>query len=49
MVLDIYYLNANDISWTPSFLKMDYLWFNLVGCGLVIFIGLFVQGFMKKK
>ncbi|MFT7343616.1 MAG: SSS family solute:Na+ symporter [Lentimonas sp.] len=49
MVLGIYYLNANDISWTPSFLKMGYLWFNLVGCGLVIFIGLFVQGFMKKK
>jgi SSS family solute:Na+ symporter len=49
MVLGIYYLNANDISWTPSFLKMGYLWFNLVGCGLVIFIGLFVQGVMKKK
>jgi len=47
-VVYIHYLNENAIA--PSFLTMGYLWYNIVGCGLVVLFGLMLElGFGKKK
>jgi len=47
-VVYIHYLNEQQIA--PSFLTMGYLWYNMVGCGLVVLFGLLLQlGFGKKK
>ncbi|MCL4855858.1 MAG: sodium:solute symporter, partial [Flavobacteriales bacterium] len=47
-VVYIHYLNENAIA--PSFLTMGFLWYNIVGCGLVVLFGLLLQlGFGKKK
>jgi SSS family solute:Na+ symporter len=47
-VVYIHYLNENAIA--PSFLTMGYLWYNIVGCGLVVLFGLVLEfGFGKKK
>lgn len=47
-VVYIHYLNEQQIA--PSFLTMGYLWYNMVGCGLVVLFGLVLEfGFGKKK
>jgi solute:Na+ symporter, SSS family len=40
-VLFIHYLNANEMG--PSWLMMGYLWYNLIGCGLVVLFGIIWQ------
>lgn len=40
-VLFIHYLNVNEIG--PSWLMMGYLWYNLIGCGLVVLFGIIWQ------
>jgi SSS family solute:Na+ symporter len=47
LVIGIHYLNANDIA--PTYLKMGYLGYNVVGCLLVILFGFMLQIVMKKK
>lgn len=46
-VIAIHYLNANNIA--PRYLEMSYLWYNVVGCVLVILFGLIIQMFLKQK
>jgi Na+/proline symporter len=46
-VVAIHYMNANDVG--PDFLKMGYLWYNVVGCGLVILFGFVVQGIIPRR
>lgn len=47
-VVYIHHLNEKAIA--PSFLTMGYLWYNMVGCGLVVLFGLVLEfGFGKKK
>lgn len=47
-VVYIHYLNEQQIA--PSFLTMGFLWYNIVGCGLVVLFGLLLQlGLGKKK
>ena len=46
-VIGIHYLNANEIA--PVWLKMSYLWYNVVGCILVILFGYLFQLMMKKN
>lgn len=46
-VIYIHYANAGGDP--PIFLKMSYLWYNVVGCILVILFGLVIQLFTKKK
>lgn len=47
-VVYIHYLNENAIA--PPFLTMGFLWYNIVGCGLVVLFGLLLQlGLGKKK
>lgn len=46
-VIGIYYLNENDLA--PEFLRMGYLWFNVVGCGLVVIFGYLFQLLLPKK
>lgn len=47
-VVYIHYLNANQLA--PNFLTMGYLWYNVVGCFLVVLFGYFLQlGFGNKK
>lgn len=47
-VVYIHYLNEKAIA--PSFLTMGYLWYNMVGCGLVVLFGLVLEfGLGKKK
>ena len=45
-VIGVHYLNANEIA--PVWLKMSYLWYNVVGCILVILFGYIIQLTMKK-
>jgi SSS family solute:Na+ symporter len=45
-VIGVHYLNANEIA--PVWLKMSYLWYNVVGCILVILFGYIIQMMMKK-
>ena len=45
-VIYIHYLNANEIA--PEWLTMGYLWYNIVGCGLVILFGFIIQGVSRK-
>lgn len=40
-VLFIHYLNVNEMG--PSWLMMGYLWYNLIGCGLVVLFGIIWQ------
>jgi len=40
-VLFVHYLNITEIG--PSWLMMGYLWYNLIGCGLVVIFGLIWQ------
>ena len=47
IVLWLFYLNENEVG--PEWLQMGYLWFNLVGCGLVILFATCIQVFSKKK
>lgn len=47
-VVYIHYLNENNTA--PSFLTMGYLWYNIVGCGLVVLFGYVLElSFGKKK
>ena len=46
-VVCIHLLNAYDVA--PVLLKMSYLWYNVVGCILVILFGLLIQLLAKKK
>ncbi|MBV6485157.1 MAG: hypothetical protein KFKLKKLM_01710 [Flavobacteriales bacterium] len=47
-VVYIHYLNENAIA--PPFLTMGFLWYNIVGCGLVVLFGLLLQlGLGKRK
>jgi len=47
-VVYIHYLNENNAA--PSFLTMGYLWYNIVGCGLVVLFGYVLElGFGKKN
>lgn len=46
-VVYIHYLNEQQIA--PSFLTMGYLWYNMVGCGLVVLLGLLLQLVLGKK
>ena len=41
LVISIHYANHMEIA--PNWLKMGYLWYNVVGCLLVIFFGKFIQ------
>lgn len=45
-VIAIHYLNAYKM--TPTWLQMGYLWYNAVGCGLVILFGYLLQ-FTSRK
>ena len=46
-VIYIHYINANNTA--PELLKMGYLWYNVVGCGLVIIFGAIIQILIKVK
>jgi SSS family solute:Na+ symporter len=46
-VLGIHFLNANGIA--PEWLTMGYLWYNVVGCGLVVGFGVVLEGVMGRK
>lgn len=46
-VVYIHYLNEQQIA--PSFLTMGYLWYNMVGCGLVVLLSLLLQLVLGKK
>jgi SSS family solute:Na+ symporter len=47
-VVYIHYLNENNAA--PTFLTMGYLWYNIVGCGLVVLFGYVLElGFGKKN
>lgn len=46
-VVYIHYLNANEIA--PNFLTMSYLWYNVVGCLLVVIFGLLLEISLGKK
>lgn len=46
-VVYIHYLNENAIA--PPFLTMGFLWYNIVGCGLVVLFGLLLQLVLGKK
>ncbi len=46
-VIMIHYLNT--IGEAPSWLTMGYLWYNLVGCILVVLLGYMIQPFIKSK
>jgi Na+/proline symporter len=46
-VICIHYLNANETA--PPFLTMGYLWYNVVGCMLVVLFGYLLEiGFGRK-
>lgn len=45
-VIYIHYCNANEDG--PEFLKMGYLWYNVVGCLLVIVFGALIQTILPK-
>jgi len=47
VVVIIHILNSNDIA--PVWLKMGYLWYNVVGCVLVVFFGYLLQLTIGKK
>jgi Na+/proline symporter len=47
IVIVIHYLNTIDSS--PDWIKMGYLWYNVVGCLLVILIGTIFQLILPKK
>jgi solute:Na+ symporter, SSS family len=46
-VLGIHYLNAKEIA--PEWLTMGYLWYNVVGCGLVVGFGLVLQLMIRER
>ncbi len=46
-VVYIHYLNENNTA--PSFLTMGYLWYNIVGCGLVVFFGYVLELFIGSS
>jgi Na+/proline symporter len=46
-VVVIHILNSKNIA--PVYLKMSYLWYNVVGCILVILFGLIIQSMTKKN
>ena len=47
MVILIHYINTLEIP--PEWLKMGYLWYNLVGCILVVIFGLLFQSFQSER
>jgi Na+/proline symporter len=47
LVIYIHYMN--DAGTAPEWLTMGYLWYNLVGCVLVILIGYLLQVFLSKS
>ena len=47
MVILIHY--ANTLEKPPEWLKMGYLWYNLVGCILVVIFGLLFQAFKSQR
>ncbi len=46
-VLLIHYLNTEEIA--PEWLTMGYLWYNVVGCGLVVGFGVVIQAIAKPS
>jgi len=46
LVIYIHYLNANEIA--PSFLRMGYLWYNILGCMAVLLFAWILQLFIKS-
>ncbi|NNK81207.1 MAG: sodium:solute symporter, partial [Flavobacteriales bacterium] len=46
IVIWIHYMNDAGIA--PKLLTMGYLWYNVVGCLLVILLGLFIQAFNRR-
>jgi SSS family solute:Na+ symporter len=46
-VVYIHYLNENNAA--PSFLTMGYLWYNIVGCGLVVLFGYVLELFIGSS
>ena len=47
MVILIHYINT--LENPPEWLKMGYLWYNLVGCILVVIFGLLFQSFQSER
>jgi len=47
IVLWIHYLNFTETA--PSFLKMGYLWYNLIGCLLVLILAFVIEKVLPKK
>ena len=47
MVIMIHYINT--LENPPEWLKMGYLWYNLVGCILVVIFGLLFQSFQNER
>ena len=47
MVIMIHYINT--LENPPEWLKMGYLWYNLVGCILVVIFGLLFQSFKSQR
>lgn len=45
-VIYIHYCNENATG--PEWLQMGYLWYNVVGCGLVVLFGALLQGVMRR-
>jgi len=46
-VLYIHYLNSSETA--PEWLEMGFLWYNVVGCVLVIVFGYMLQPFFRKQ
>jgi len=46
-VLGIHFLNANGMA--PEWLTMGYLWYNMVGCGLVVGFGVVLEEGVRKS
>ena len=47
IVIVIHYFNT--LENTPIWLKMGYLWYNLVGCSLVVIFGYLLQSLIRQK
>ena len=47
ILIVIHYFNT--LENPPVWLKMGYLWYNLVGCSLVVIIGFLLQSLIRQK
>ena len=45
-VIYLHFINANETA--PAWVTMGYLWYNIVGCGLVVVFGFLIQSLNRK-